>query len=321
MMPSRLIGLVLAVLFLAGWTALRAQEPAAKVEEGLAAKLPGDTAIERAPAVIFASGFENGFAGWSNFDPRVSVIVNDAALAHSGRSCAQTTATRGRDTGGDVVYNFPKGVDRLYLRFYCRFHPDTVMPHHFVKIRAIHGNYWPNAGTRPPGDKAFWTGIEPTRERTWHFYTYWYKMRGWRATPAGTRDDYYGNAFNPDGQKPFDLDTWICVEAMMKANTAGKSDGELAFWIDGRKIGHWSSGSPVGTWSRDTFVTSGRWNTDPKPFEGFDFRSDSAVTINAVALQWYVSDRVNRSAKTDRNIIYFDDVVLATEYVGPMKKK
>ena len=104
----------------------------------------------------------------------------------------------------------------------------------------------------------------------------------------------------------------------MKANTVGKSDGELALWIDGRLLGWWKPGTPVGTWSRDKFQTSGPYNTKPVPFDGFDFRSSPNVTINQVMLQWYVSDRVTGNAKTDRNTIYFDDVVVATTYIGPM---
>ena len=104
----------------------------------------------------------------------------------------------------------------------------------------------------------------------------------------------------------------------MKANTVGKSDGEMAFWIDGVKIGHWKPGVPVGTWIRDKFVTSGRYNTNPKPFEGFNFRTHPHVTINQIALQWYVSSRVARRGSANRNIVYFDDVVVATEHIGPM---
>jgi len=105
---------------------------------------------------------------------------------------------------------------------------------------------------------------------------------------------------------------------MIKANTPGKSDGEQAFWIDGQKIGHWKPGSPVGTWSKDKFVTSGPLNKDPKPFEGFDFRLVDSVKLNQIALQWYISERVAEGGKTIKNIVYFDDVVVAKEYIGPI---
>ncbi len=296
----------------------------AKTEKSLAEKYPGDKGIEKDPAVLFASGFEKGFEGWSEYNEKISIILKDAKIASSGSACLQSTATRGKDTGGDVVYKFPKGVEQVYLRFYCKFHKDTIMPHHFVKIRARPERFWGSAGKRPPGDKAFWTGIEPRSDRTWFFYTYWHKMRSWQNDggipnnpPDGDGRSFYGNGFWPDKQKPFERDEWICVEAMMKANTPGKSDGELAFWIDGEKIGHWRHGEPVGTWSRDKFVTSGPFYKNPKPFEGFDFRAVDSVKLNQIALQWYVSEKVAKKSQVDKNIVYFDDVVVATKYIGP----
>ncbi len=300
----------------------------AEGEDGLAAKYPGDKGIARDEAVIFASGFEEGFAGWSRYKSDVSVIVRDERLTHSGSACVQTTATRGKDNGGDVVFTFPKACDQVYLRFYTKFHKDSIMPHHFVKIRARDVSwkgYGRGAGYRPDGDKAFWTGIEPSKNRTWHFYTYWYKMRSFEnpdgttnTPPDGNGRSFYGNSFNPTDQTPFNRDEWICVEAMMKANTVGKSDGEKAFWINGEKIGHWRPGEPMGSWIRDKFTTADNvFNRNPKPFEGFDFRSSGAVKIYQIDLQWYVSQKVAEKSETDKNIVYFDDVVVATKYIGP----
>jgi hypothetical protein len=286
---------------------------------GIAARYPGDRGIERDPAVLFASGFENGFEGWTHHNPKVSTIVNDPALAHGGRAVLQTTATRGQNSGGDVTYTLPRGVDRLYLRFYTKFHEETCMPHHFVKIRAFAPNFriGGHAGRRPRGDQAFWTGIEPLRDRTWNFYTYWHEMRSYE-NPDGSGTRAYGNMFHPGGQTPFETGEWICVEAMMKANTVGRHDGEKAFWINGTKIGHWRTGEPEGRWLRDKFFTHGPYFRDPKPFEGFNFRTSDEVKIRQIALQWYLSaEHMARHATVDENIVYFDDVVVATSYVGP----
>ncbi len=296
-------------------------------DAGIAAKYPGDVGIERDPAVIFASGFESGFDGWTRTNARILTIVPDATLAHSGGACCQATATRGEDTGGEIAYVLPKGVDELYLRFYCRFHPDTCWPHHFVKIRALAPGFDGDAGKAPPGDKGFWTGIEPLRG-TWRFYTYWHAMRGWNnpggdvpvnddGTANSGTNDFYGNSFTPDGQPPVAKDTWICVEAMLRANTVGQSDGEMAFWIDGREVGRYGPGRPVGSWNRNVYVTSGPKNAKPSPFPGFDFRTAPELRISEVALLWYVSDEYAAKGTSDRNIAYFDDVVVATSYVGP----
>ncbi len=295
---------------------------------GIAADYPHDINIATDPDVIFASGFEGGFRGWTKYNNKISVIVRNKEIVNSGSACLQTTATRGKDTGADVVFTFPKPVDQVYLRFYTKFHKDTIMPHHFVKIRAKNINwrgYGRGAGYRPDGDKAFWTGIEPSKNKTWHFYTYWYKMHSFEnpdgttnTPPDGNGTSFYGNSFNPTGQTPFNRDEWICVEAMMKANTVGKNDGEKAFWINGKKIGHWRTGEPMGSWIRDKFTTADNvFNKNPKPFEGFDFRSSDAVKIYRIDLQWYVSQKVAEKSETDKNIVYFDDVVVATEYIGP----
>jgi len=307
----------LCLLVLLGCSVVCAQE----AQEGLAAGFPNDVGIERHAAVLFASGFENGFDGWSldARDRQISSLVDDPELAHSGNTCCESVAIRDKTTGGNVTRFFPEGVDQVYVRFYCRFHKDAVMPHHFVKIRAIRPGVRSRAGHRPPGDGAFWTGIEPVRDRTWQFYTYWHKMRPSRAGETEADSTYYGNRSVMEGQTPLERGRWICVEAMLKANTVGRSDGEQAFWIDGELIGWWKPGSPEGAYRGTRFVSPAPPDTAPMPFEGFDFRSDPAVKINQVALQWYVTERYAARGPSDRNIVYFDDIVIATERIGPMK--
>ena len=328
-MLSALLVFVTPALLAIG--AVPAPQTAASVAEfasGLAAKYPEDKGIAADPAVLFANGFENGFEGWSKTNKRICTLVKEPALVHSGTSACQATATRGEDTGGEVTYHLAKGVDQLYLRFYCKFDKDTCWPHHFVKIRALAPGFDGNAGEVPPGDKGFWTGIEPLRG-TWRFYTYWHKMRGWNnpvegsatnddGTPNTGKNDFYGNSFTPDGQPPVERDKWICVEAMVKANTVGKSDGEMAFWIDGKKTGDYRAGEPIGTWSRNIYVTSGPNNKKPAPFSGFDFRTDPELKINEIGLLWYVSEEYAAKGTATRNSVYFDDVVVATSYIGPM---
>ena len=296
-----------------------------EIQEGIATEYAGDKGIDEHPDVIFASDFENDFEGWSKFNPKVSQILENETISHCGAKVLQTTASKGENTGGDVIFKFPEDQDEIYLRFYTKFHKETVMPHHFVKIRAFKPDpYWGNAGQRPNGDEAFWTGIEPSRKQTWQFYTYWHKMRSWQTyegVPDTSRgpNPYYGNLFHPPDQQPFEREEWICVEAYVKANTPGKSDGEMAFWINGDKIGEWKPGTPTGTWRGVRFVTAGEENLDPKPFEGFEFRSDSTVKISEISLQWYVSKQRAEEGNADENIVYFDDVVIASEYIGPRR--
>ena len=298
-------------------------------EVGIASRYPGDVGIGNDPDVIYATGFEDGITGGLRANRSGVVVLSDPNVARTGDVSVQVTATRGKDTGGDLIYTWEPGVDQAFVRVYVKFDRDTVTPHHFVGMGGRGPNYkWGGgAGYRPAGDSNFGTTIEPPNldepNSGWHFYTYWHEMHSWQ-TPQGAPDGrpnaFYGNNFRPDDQRPFvGRDRWISVEWMVKTNTIGEHDGEMAFWIDGKKVGHWGPGFPVGTWIRDRFVTSGFWNKAPKPFQGFSWRTDERLKVNRLWLQWYVSDRVAAAARTDTNIVYFDDLVVARKYIGPLR--
>ena len=67
-----------------------------------------------------------------------------------------------------------------------------------------------------------------------------------------------------------------------------------------------------GVWFGDSF------RPDPSvsaSFEGFRWRSDNAVKANYVWLSHYVTeDKPNNVSK-----VWYDQLVVATEYIGPMK--
>lgn len=295
---------------------------------GIAARYPLDAGIARDPGVLFASGFEDGFEGWTRVDRKIAALVDDPEQAHGGGRFLRETATRGVDTGGETSWRARDGVDTLHVRFYCRFAADACWPHHFVKLRALKKGFDGKAGVAPPGDMGFWTGIEPLRGR-WRFYSYWHRMRGFNNPVGdGTRNDdgtentgendWYGNSFTPDGQDEPPRGRWICVEAMVKANTPGESDGEQAFWIDGVKTGHYRPGEPRGAWRRNLWITSGKDMPGPQPFPGFEWRTTTELKLNEVALLWYVSEEYAAKGTATKNSVDFDDVVVATRYIGPM---
>jgi hypothetical protein len=337
MARTSILAVLISLIALASFSA-RAVDKArdsSEGDKGLAADYPGDVGIGKDPSVIYATSFENGIEGGLKKQRAGVVILNDSDIAKTGKACVQITATRGKDSGGDLKYMWKRGVEQCFVRFYCRFDRNTVTPHHFVNMGGHTPTYkyrWGgSAGLRPPGGSngAFSTTIEPPnldrakgKRVGWGFYTYWHEMHSWQ-TPhgasAGKPNAYYGNNFRPDNQRPFvGRDKWICVEFMVKLNAIGKRDGQQAFWIDGKKVGHWSPGTPIGTWIRDKFATSGKWNTKPKPFEGFSWRTDKRLKINKAMLQWYVSDRAAKGGKSDKNIVYFDNFVIATKYIGPI---
>ncbi len=303
------LGASLAMSFLAViGEAARAAEPApapppvaATMTAGLAAKYPGDRGIGRDPAVVLHEDFEaaaNGFdpERWTSISNKAGAlrVVSEPANVHGGRHALQITATLGRNTGGHLFTRFAKGYDTLHGRFCVKFAEDIDYIHHFVHMAAELPAYrWPTggAGTRPDGGKKFTVAIEPWGQwgkypppGGWHFYCYWWQMprsgdgKYWGADPGRPKQAY---AVPQRGR-------WYCVELMCKVNTPGRGDGEIALWIDGRKLAH---------------------------HKDVNWRSSGELKLNAFWLMLYVTEQ---SAKTRKvNTAWFDDVVVAREYVGP----
>ena len=102
---------------------------------------------------------------------------------------------------------------------------------------------------------------------------------------------YWGNSFMPEPPVVPERGRWYAMEMMIQANTPGKADGRQAFWVDGKKVGD---------------------------FGGIEWRATADLQANAFWLMSYVTEH---SAKTNKvNRVWFDDVVVATEYIGPIRK-
>jgi len=324
------IRLVLPVAVFAG---VQSKPKAVKtgVEPGLAAKYPGDKNISQDVDVIFATGFEDGITGWTKFRNKPAIVINKhPAIVCGDSACVQITATHKKDEGGDLWFYLPEPQDQLYVRFYVRFHKDTFMAGHFVKMRAVKlkPRFWPSAGSRPPGDKAYWSTIcppYPEENKSWRFYTYWHEMHSWQNDdgspnnpPDGDGRSFYGNTFySLKDPGTFEREKWYCVEFMLKANTPGKHDGEQAAWINGEKIMHWKTGCVDGMWFRDRFRFCEDWIKNPKPFEGFSWRTDPNLKINIAKFEWWVPDYQSVKSTNGICIVYFDDIVIAKKYIGP----
>ncbi|HRF00859.1 MAG TPA: hypothetical protein PLI18_10100 [Pirellulaceae bacterium] len=311
---GRVVGSFVAVLALASsFPRLSAQEASSIEEvrertlpegEGLAATFVGDREIGTHRDVIFADDFETGELGaaWDEINDRGKALAlidasSDVAADTPGllgRRSLQVTATLGENTGGGLTKWF-ESSDRLFIRFYTKFDDDCDYVHHFCTLRANKslrgGERWSGfggAGERPEGDERFSTAIEPWGNwgvwpppGRWNFYSYWHTMS---ASPDGK---YWGNGFRPAEQEDIPRGRWICVEFMLQHNAPGKTDGEQAFWIDGKLQGHW---------------------------RGFEWRTSPTLFANAFTLESYVTDRWTKQSE---NIVVFDNVVIAREYVGP----
>lgn len=269
---------------------------------GFAAKFKSDAGMKDHPAVIFVDDFEAGElgAGWDetgNKGGKVLSFADPGKDAGLGKRCVRVEAHLATDTGGGFTRWFePSGT--LHIRFYTRFDAGCDYVHHFVTLRAnksLQGkDKWSGfgqAGLKPEGTERFSTAIEPWGNwgkfpppGRWNFYSYWHEMK------ASGDGKFWGNSFGVPDAPVIPKERWICVEFMLQHNTPGKPDGEQAFWIDGKLSGHW---------------------------KGINWRKSPTLMANALTLESYITDRWT---KNPVNVVRFDNVVIAKEYIGPVGK-
>lgn len=263
--------------------------------------LAPDAPPPRAAGVVFTEDFEHfDKKNWDSFGeaPEAVEVVDGG---RDGGRCVRITATLGENTGAHLYKMIEPGLDTCHLRFYVKFDAGHEYVHHFVHLAGYNPpTRWPQggAGERPRGDERFSTGIEPTGDwgkhpppGVWHFYSYWCEMER-------SRDGrFWGNSFMPEKPVPIERDRWICVEVMLKCNTdPDKADGEQALWVDGKEVGRW---------------------------RGIRWRKDNDLKVNGLWMLYYITEtaaeqnRVENPRKVNR--VWFDDIVVATSYIGPAK--
>jgi hypothetical protein len=133
---------------------------------------------------------------------------------------------------------------------------------------------------------------------------------------------YWGNAISPSAPIQVPRGRWQCVEIMAKLNSApAEADGELALWVDGEKMMHIARGTPRGPWTGMGF----KLKEGGDPFEGFRWRTSDELKLNFFWLLHYVTEnaaRQNRLSNPNSVLrVWFDNIVLATDYIGPFAAK
>lgn len=122
---------------------------------------------------------------------------------------------------------------------------------------------------------------------------------------------------------------------MMKMNQpATEHNGEMALWIDGKLVSHSGKGFPRGKWVYDKFLPNQggrgiRWDDarggperftvveGGEPFEGFRWRSDEKLDLNYLWVLLYIT----KSPEGHVSKVWFDSIVVATQYIGPIAEK
>ncbi len=286
---------------------------------GIAADYPGDHGIEQDAAVVFADGFETTDTGrlpdgyhkggntkWDNTWGGC-LVTEQAENVHSGKKAVQMTIVRpGSGEAGGLALEkyFEGGFDTLFLRYYAKFGKDTELyhggAHNGGRIAAVAVGAPPTSpGLRADGSNQFIVRLDSWRPEEeipspGHLVLYVYHMDQagrWgdqffpsgRVIPPGRR--LFGEDFVPRPDFIPERDRWYCYELMVQANTPGRRDGRVAFWVDGRLVGD---------------------------FPDLRLRNVAALKSDRVQLALYTQ---NRRVQKDVTM-WYDDVVVATSYIG-----
>lgn len=305
---------------------------------GIANDYPGNKNIVSDPRVLFIEDFEAPnmdtlTEGWESVRESGLGFSERVPPGSSGSRSLSMTQLGGTNNSPSLYRRLGEGHDRVHARFYVWFDPDCWPVHHFGTTLGGHNPAvpWPavKAGVRQPLDKTFWVGVEPFGQKwTWDYYAYWGEMRG--SPPAGKT---WGNSFIHNPELTVEQGQWICLELMVQMNDPESRNGQLALWIDGEPVSHLREGAPKGRWTYDKFLPGRggegiRWDDDTRapvrfpvaeggePFEGFRWRSTEALNINYLWLYLYITT----APEGHESVVLMDDVVVATEYIGPLAK-
>lgn len=283
---------------------------------GIAARHPGDKDISSDPRVIFADDFES-YQQSGEINQRWNFIshaedthiTTDPRLVFSGKQALEFVIPQQSTEQSDGVDKFISPErDVVFLRYYARFHApfDVIGSSH--NGAGISAHYFDN-GRATPGIPANGTNKFLVNLENW---------RGDSLTPSPghlnlyvyhpeQRSNYGDHLFTdgivmPYSSTPFDfgkdfirrpliltpMDQWFCYELMVKANTPGKRDGRVAIWVDGKLVGD---------------------------FQNLRFRDIESLKMDRAGVCFHIKTNPKGEAKK-----WFDNVVIADSYIGPMVK-
>ena len=297
----------------------------------LGVKHPGDANMGQDADVFFVEDGESTtlaalFGRWNGNSTANSVALDPSTSppGSSGRQSIRLFTTAGPLGPGSIrsagLYKtFPNGLgDTVYVRWYVKYNTIGSFHHSGPRLGGNNPlnatNPLPSAGLKPNGADFFYEAVELSGAKTGastrstvDFYNYWMHQRGTSFFPGL----YYGNSFVNDPAVSIDLAAWNCLEMMYIANNPVSGfGGEIALWVNGVKVAHIKQGT-LGTWEEDNF----RPGASGTAFEGFQWRSTSALRANYLELLHFVDNDPNGLV----NSVNYDHVVVARRYVGPLR--
>ncbi len=272
--------LCLLVLAAAGaWAAEEAPKGAPVSETGLAGRAD----------VVWFEDFES--PEWREHFTGITEeaeLTEDPEHVFGGDRALAIRSIKGKHGSVGGSFYRPEGYEKLHVRYYLYFPKDFVWGQGqyahlklFSQAGRLSGGRWAgytSAGTKPTGsDKFSCTVAAKPKTAELEFYFYHPDQRG------GYGDHKALTATLARGR-------WQAVESMVRVNTPGKKDGEIACWLDGKLIGE---------------------------VKNIRFRDIEDLRIRSVGFSNYWGGAGDENTAPVDQVHYMDNLVIATDYIGP----
>ena len=309
--------LSLCVLLAAGGP-VQAQslQPLPEGDSGLAAKYPGDVGLADDPAAVFVHDFEDAADAndlcrkWDTVfhDSTIRIAAEPQNVHHGNKALELTFPQKAGEVGNGLMKHLTAERDVLFLRYYQKFDSalDVTGAGSFHNGGSISAHYHVN-GSSTPGKRAdgrnkflvsYECSVYSEAPSPGHLGVYVYhpeQRHDWGdlffptgiVQPNTSLPGNYGDQFVARPNVLPTLGQWHCYELMVQANTAGRRDGRIACWFDGKLIAD---------------------------FPNLRFRDVDTLKIDYLTIGGYINPNLVRT-----NTIWFDDVVAATSYIGPKR--
>ena len=286
-------------------------------DNGIAAKYPGDIGIDQDPEVLFSDDFESYSVAndlrkkWDaarhEFSTRISC---ERENVHSGEKALEfTVPQREAELSNTVIKELEEEVDVLFLRYYSKFEKGFDQTRSSHNGGHISGHYYSDGRATPgkpaDGSNKFLANFENRRRDEnvpspgfLAVYCYHPEQRsefGDNFHPSGNvlpfshREHPFGSEFISRADMIPELDRWYCFEYMLQANTVGERDGRITCWLDGEIVAD---------------------------FPNMRFRDVESLKIDRFGVNLHIGHNIVRENKK-----WYDDLVAATSYIGPMTEK
>lgn len=279
---------------------------------GIAARYPGDFGIEADDAVIFADDFESYGSAfqlgerWDDVYHEVR-LATEARNVFAGTQALEFTVPQQTDEiSNTVAVRLEDELNVLFLRYYSRFDPNFDVVGSSHNGGGISAHYYID-GQATPGVPAdgfnkfliayeCWRGeAEEASPGSLNVYIYHPDQRSqWgdhffpdgTVLPNSSLGNDFGDEFVARTNLTPELGRWYSYEVMLQANTPGQRDGRIALWLDGQLI---------------------------VDFPNLRLRETAGLTIDRFNLSLHAGS--NPAGETHK---WYDNVVAATSYIGPL---